>query len=270
MTALYRKAIILASFILLSGADAQTVTPAALEQLESVNHHNKGCPENSECDAEMGLMLDQWKRLVMRWATRASAEVARELMAVTNKRGWPSEFYARSATKTTLGPALSASNCRAHRSNNPAQELLKGKAFIKGVEKDEAIFIKKDAEFRLKLGEAVFLQPVHYFVNAQTTKPETFYLPLQERPLYMQGDRLVALVESEDFYALLTTASSGLWSFAPAPADDISHLLTDADELKCPAAAQPLPTGFERTYCKTITTKEGKPAGIVQLFWACN
>jgi hypothetical protein len=267
MLNLYRKAIILSVFLL--PVTARPQTPANLEQLEAVNHPNKGCPENSDCDPEMGLMLDQWKRLVTRWAARPSSEVARELALVTNKRGWPSDFYARPAIKTTLSPALSDSACKAHRSNNPAQVLMRGKAFLKGVEKDEAIFVKKDTEFRLKLGEAVFLQPVHYFATGKTTAL-TYHLPLEEGPLYIQGDKMVSLIESEDFYSLLSVPTSGMWTFTVPPAEDVSQLLANAEQVKCPDFALALPIGFERTYCKTITTKDGKPAGVVQLFWSCN
>jgi hypothetical protein len=217
----------------------------------------------------MGQLLDQWKRLAERWlATSKSREqFGKELALVTNKRGWPSEFYARPTIATTLAPVLHTSSCPQHRSKDPTHTLLRARAFLKGVRDGHAVFSKGAAEYRLKLGEAIFLQQVIWH---RPSKPQTtFYVPLGEKPIYVEGEDLVALVESEDLYALLTATPQGDWSFAPAPPSGLSQYHDGLEEIPCPPEAVAIPTGFSKTYCQKITQRDGTAAGVVQLFWAC-
>lgn len=273
MDRLHRKVIMLISLGLLlaplyvSAANKTSLSPQ--EQLEALSHTNKGCPENSDCDAEMGQLLDQWKRLAERWLTsdKGRALFPKELALVTNKRGWPAEFYARPSIATTLAPVLNTSPCPQHRSKNPIETLLRARAFMKGVKDGHAIFTKGAAEFNLKIGEAIFLQQVVWFHTDKTQK--TYYIPLGEKPIYVEGENLVALVESEDLYALLTTTPQGQWLFSPAPESGLSQYHDGLEETSCPKDAAPIPTGFSKTYCQKITQRDGTPAGVVQLFWAC-
>ena len=270
MVTLSRKAIIpLMSAILLLGPALAQVPMSALEQFEAVSHENKGCPENSDCDAEMGKLLDQWKALARRWQTSEAGRTLfpKEVVLVTRKRGWPSEFYARPGIRTTLAPALFSSSCGHHRSKNPTETLMRGLGFIKAVEGQHAVFTKGDTEFRLKLGEAVFLQAVVW--HRPSGPPLTYYLPLDEKPLYLEGDALVALVESEDLYALLTVKTEGAWQIAAAPQEGLLQYHEAQEEVPCPKETAPIPTGFQRTFCKKITDHKGAAAGVVQLFWAC-
>jgi len=272
MDILHRKAIKLISLGLVLAplcvyANKPSLSP--LQQLEELSHTNKGCPENSECDAEMGQLLDQWKRLAERWLStdKGRALYPKELALVTNKRGWPSEFYARPTIAATLAPVLNTSSCPQHRSKDPTETLLRARAFLKGTHDGHAIFTKGAAEFRLKLGEAIFLQQVvwHHLDKSQ----KTFYVPLGEKPIYVEGENLVALVESEDLYALLTTTPQGQWTFAAAPESGISQYHDGLEEIPCPKEAVAIPTGFSKTYCQKITQRDGTAAGVVQLFWAC-
>ncbi len=246
-----------------------TYAQSALDQFEAVSHENKGCPENSECDAEMGQLLEQWKSLARRWQTTEKGRTlfAKELVLITTKRGWPSEFYARPGVRSTLAPALVSSACSQHRSKNPAESLMRGIGFIKAVENEHVVFTKGNTEFRLKLGEAVFLQTVIWHKPAGGT--QHYYLPLEEKPLYIDGEELVSLVESEDLYVLLTLGPSGQWKFQAAPEFGLLQYHENQEEVPCPKGAIGPPIGFLRTFCKKITNKQGTPAGLVQLFWAC-
>lgn len=268
MDILHRKAIKLISLGLLLGSFAVSAK-SPIEQLDEIIHVNKGCPENSECDAEMGVLLDQWKRLAQRWLTTQKGRelYSKELALVTAKRGWPTEFYARHSISGTLAPVIHSSSCAQHRSKDPTETLVKARAFLKGIKEGHAIFSKGTAEFRLKLGEALFIQQAVFHAADKTLK--TFYLPLGEKPVYMEGENLVALVESEDLYALLTATPEGQWSFAAGPEAGVSQYLDGLEEVPCPKEAVPVPTGFQKTYCQKIMKRDGTAAGIVQLFWAC-
>ncbi len=267
MDILHRKVIKLISLGLLLVPFAVSAK-SPLEQLDEIIHTNKGCPENSECDAEMGVLLDQWKRLAQRWLTddKGRALYPRELALVTNKRGWPSEFYARPSVSSTLAPVIHSSSCPQHRSKDPTETLVKARAFLKGINDGHAVFTKGTAEFRLKLNESIFIQQAVF--HAADKSLRTFYLPLGEKPVYMEGENLVALVESEDLYALLTATPQGRWTFSAGEAG-VSQYLDALEEVPCPKEAVEIPMGFQKTYCQKIMKRDGTAAGIVQLFWAC-
>ncbi|MBY0516947.1 MAG: hypothetical protein K2P81_08570 [Bacteriovoracaceae bacterium] len=248
------------------GVDAKQ---GAIEQYEEISHENKGCPENSECDATMGKLLRQWDALSFRWKSgpSGSALLQKELPFVTAKRGWPGEFYARPAVRSTLAPVLYSSPCTQHRSKNPSEVMLRGLGFMKGVKDQHVVMTKEDTEYSLKLGEAVFLQTVVHF--PPNKPPVTYYLPLEEKPLYFEEDVMVSIVERDDLYALLKAKPDGSWTFIPSPGEGLSKYSEAQEDTECPKNIIPNPVGFFKTYCQKISYQDGSPAGVVQLFWGC-
>lgn len=268
----YRKVLNLLPFLLLPALSlANPKAQSALEQYEAVAHPNFGCPENSECDAEMGKLLTTWKKVIARWSLSMNRPeiINKEITKATEKLGFPIEFLAKPSIKSTLSPALFDSPCKEHKPKDSTEKLMRGIGFIKGQADGHLIFAKGDTEYRLKLGEVVHLQKVIFF--PKDGKPmQVFELPLEEKPLYIEDDQVVTLVESEDLFFLLTINQKGSWSFAIAPTSGISSYHDYQEEVACPKNALPLPTGFTKTYCQNITNKAQQLVGIVQLFWTCN
>lgn len=241
----------------------------ALEQYEAIAHVHKGCPENSQCDAEMGQLLESWKNSASRWAQfkGPTSVLNQELAQWISNTGWPTEFYAHEAISSTLAPILYTSSCSQHRKPQAQTVLLRAQAFVKGSDAGELIAVKGKTEYRLKLSDSLVAQTV---IHHRPDKTQVrFYLPLGERPLYIDNDELVTLAESEDFYALLMIPKAGAWraqALAGEPVSDYQDFQTD---VACPTNAPSTLTGFQKTYCRTISDKNLKPNGVVQLFWDC-
>jgi hypothetical protein len=274
MALLTRKARLCLSGILLlicSLAWAEDSKSGALVQYEEVSHAFKGCPENSDCDEEMGQQMLKWKDLVAQELSSDTPKLKKtqDLSAFVEKHGWHSHFYAKPTLKAVIAPILFSSSCALHNSKDPALVLLKGEAFIKGVKDESAIVSKGNTEYKIKIGENLILQKIIFYPNSKNP-PQSYWLPLGEKPLYIEGDQLVALVESFDFYALLKIDPSGNWNFSLPPSGSLLKYTEDIQEVECPKNAEAVPFGFQKTWCSTLSDKDGAPAGVTQLFWACD
>lgn len=274
MALLTRKARLCLSGILLlmcSIGWAEDSKSGALVQYEEVSHTFKGCPENSDCDEEMGQQMLKWKDLVAKELSGdgPKLEKTQRLSAFVEKHGWHTHFYAKPSLKSVIGPILFASGCALHNSKDPSLVLLKGEAFIKGVKDESAIVSKGNTEYKIKIAENLILQKVIFYPNSQKSA-QTYWLPLGEKPLYIDGDQLVALAESFDFYAMLKSNPSGDWSFSLPPSESLLKYMEDIQEVECPKNAETVPFGFQKTWCSTLSDKTGAPAGVTQLFWACD
>lgn len=241
----------------------------ALEQYEAIAHVHKGCPENSQCDAEMGQLLESWKNSAARWAQfkGPSSVLNQELALRVRTTGWPTEFYAHEAISSTLAPILYTSSCSQHRRPEAQTVLLRAQAFVKGSDAGDLIAVKGKTEYRLKLSDSLLAQTVIH--HRPGRPPVRFYLPLGERPLYIDNDELVTLAESEDFYALLTIPRSGPWRASALTTEPVSDYQEAQADVACPKEAPSSLAGFQKTYCRSISDKNLKPNGVVQLFWDC-
>jgi hypothetical protein len=244
---------------------AQIKDPTALAQYEEIAHENKGCPENSECDALMGEQILKWKKFL---ESRPSDQ---GLAAYTKQVGWPSLFYARASIRSTLAPILFDSHCSLHNPKDSEHKLLKAISFIKSTQGEHAHISKGGVDYKLKLNEVIILSKI--VLHLDSKQELVFYLPLGERPLFFHNEELVTLVESEDFYALLHSKKDGSWRFS-LPSSALMAKMAGpyaiGDEVKCPEKAHPIAEGFQKTWCRELPDQAGKRVGIVQVFWACD
>lgn len=268
MDTLRRKAIkliILATFGALPPVIfAQTSPPSsALQQYEAIAHPHFGCPENSQCDPTMGKLINQWKILTSKWGDQSPS--AGELKSMMEQLGWPIEFYGHATLASTLAPVMFASTCTHHKkAQKPLSRIL---AFVRGSDKEHLIVKKAETEYRLKLEESAILQLViHHGVDKKITR---YYLPLGEKPLYIERDKLTAVVEHEDVYVLMTIPAHGLWEIKSLDGTSLMKYQDEQSDVPCPKEAIVMPAAFSKTYCQTVTDKAGKPNGIMQLFWDC-
>lgn len=251
-------------------------TKGALAQYEEIAHENPGCPENSECDAIMGMQMKNWKTLVARFRNGDQPRAVSEKMLheFTTQKGWPSQFYARPEIRSTLAPILFSSRCALHNSKAPTLKLMRAEAFVKDVKDGSATIIKGNTEYKLKIGETIYLQQVIHHKPDKTQ--QIYWLPLGEKPLFIDGADLYTLVESEDFFSYLKSSPDGSWNLSLTPPgkaeEGLSFYYDQTEEVPCPEEAKkiPLPLGFQRTYCKSLPDKEGKKTGVMQYFWDCH
>ena len=274
---LTRKARFTLSLLLISlSSHTLAQSKGALAQYEEIAHENEGCPENSECDALMGLQMKNWKNLAasLKGADKSNALTNKLLQDFISSKGWPSSFYARPDIRSTLAPILFSSSCAPHNSKEPTLKLMKAEAFIKDVKSGSATIIKGNTEYKLKIGETIFLQQV--IVHRPDKSKQEYWLPLSEQPLFIDGSELYTLVESEDFFSYLKSSPDGSWNFSVNPPDkaneSASFYYDQSEEVSCPeeAKAIAIPFGFQRTYCKSLLNIEGKNAGVIQYFWDCH
>lgn len=248
----------------------------ALAQYEEIAHDNPGCPENSECDALMGMQMKTWKTLAasLKGTNKSYALTEKLLQDFTTKKGWPASFYVRPEIRTTLKPILFTSSCALHNSKEPTLKLMRAEAFIKDVKEGSATIVKGNTEYKLKIGETIFLQQV--IIHRPDKSKQEYWLPLGEKPLFMEGSELYTLVESEDYFSYLKSSPDGSWNFSVTPPDkandSVSFYYEQSQEIPCTdeAKAIPIPFGFQRTYCKSLPNMEGKSAGVIQYFWDCH
>jgi hypothetical protein len=278
MQILTRKARFTVSLLLLSLSFKALAQEAkgALAQYEEIAHENPGCPENSECDAIMGMQMKNWKTLVAGFRNNDKPRALSEkmLQEFTTQNGWPSQFYARPEIRSTLAPILFSSSCALHNSKDPTLKLMRAEAFVKNVKEGSATIVKGKTEYKLKIGETIYLQQVIHHKIDKTQ--QIYWLPLGEKPLFIDGADLYTLVESEDFFSYLKSSPDGSWTLTLTPPgkaeDGLSFYYDQTQEVPCPEGAKkiPLPFGFQRTYCKSLPDKEGMKAGVMQYFWDCH
>lgn len=246
------------------------VVPAKSLTLEDFTHIHKGCPENSECDQEMGKLLASWKASAERWESGIPrAQKEKEMQEQLAKSGWPVEFYTKGQAKSGLNPVLYASACSQHNPKDaPLERIWRGLAFVKGTEKGNLVFSRGDTEFGIKQGELLQFRPV--VLHPEGAPSVTYLLPLDESPLYLEKGRLRVLVESEGAYAILGIPADGAWDVEAPPEVDLSPYFEDRSDVACPKSAVPAaPPWFPRTHCQKILDKDSGKHVLAQFFWSC-
>lgn len=250
--------------LLCTNAFANTPSPS---QYEDIAHEHKGCPENSQCDAPMGKLLSDWETKTRRWQTGLEkAVIAKELTEAINRSGFPAPFYTREASQNGFKPAAWASSCAQHNPRPPGEKIWRGQAFIRGVEKNHVLVSRGDTEFQVPQGELLQLRPVVVF----NPTPTTFWLPLDEKPIFIEQGKLHTLVESFDFYVMLGIPAEGKWQASLPPGDGLSDYFDDRKIVECPKEALAPQPPFYSSRCETLWNKDSGKTVTIQLMSACD
>jgi hypothetical protein len=227
-----------------------------------LEHPHKGCPENSECNVEMGLDRQRWLKFLEDYKKLSSDSLKNKALAnFSTQFGWPLSFYFF-AKVSDFKPILFSSPCLEHNpKNKPEAKVLVATHFVKSLSPN-LIFSQNKTDLSFEIGKDHFFAPAWvYGIN------KTLYsIPINEAPLYFENDQMVLLINDEDeFFELLLSSNGNL----KLRTFDFKKPKVETEEITCPEKLLEMPTPFSVSYCLEIPDIQLKKKKIVRLFRGC-
>jgi hypothetical protein len=214
----------------------------------------------------MGHMLTNWKSLLTKLKeTTDLNKVSQELEQFRAKYGLPVEFYTNQKSQQSFRPSIHNSPCREH---NPktGEKILRGTAFIKSISSDKAIIWRDQSQIELPLKENLFPQPVKaYYENA----PATYYLPLNDQPLFIKNRELYVLREDDGLYYALKISENGNWKVVTIEMSNLSHWEDKRQDIACPKDKEAGSSVFTNQFCKSILNIDTNKLVTVRMGQGC-
>lgn len=244
------------------------VLPSA-ENTEDYGHQIKGCLENSECDQVMGLQLERWNDLISKIKDSKinNTKKTQYLELFRAKYGVPVEFYTTHKSQQGFKPLYFNSPCKEHNPKQKDQQVLIGMSFVKGIHQDKAIIWRDQAQMEIPTEELFTAQPIKVFYPEGT---KTYYLPLNDQPLYVKNNELVVLKEAEDFFYALNINDKGDWKIDQLDLTQLGQWELKKQEVECPKIkTEPAPKAFGIEFCKSIWNEETKRPVVVKFYQGC-
>lgn len=237
------------------------------QSLEDFDHVFKGCPENSDCDQPMGLMLQKWKDAVTTVRDDKIPEIkkAQTMEVFRSKYGIPSEFYTNQKSQQGFKPVLYNSPCKNHNPKGEAQKVLKGIAFIKSMTAEKAVVFRDQNQIEVPTSEILIPQPVKAYYDS----PIKYTLALGDQPLFIKNKSLYILKEEDSFYYMLKVSSDGEWKIENVNLAELSKWEDRRQNVKCPEDKERAPSVFQNEFCKTVWDTDLSKTVIVRMFEGC-
>lgn len=236
------------------------------QSLEDFDHEFKGCPENSECDQVMGHMLSNWKSLTGKLKeTIDQDKISKELEMFRSKYGIPVEFYTIQKSQQSFKPSIHSSPCKEH---NPktGEKILRGTAFVKSISLDKAIIWRDQSQIELPLSDILVPQLVKaYYDNG----PVTYFLPLNDQPLFIKNRELYVLREDDGLYYTLKISENGNWKIVMIEMSNLSLWEDKRQDVVCPKDKEATSTIFTNQFCKSIINLDTNKVMTVRMGQGC-
>jgi hypothetical protein len=239
--------------------------------LEDFEHQNKGCPANSECDTVMGHQIGKWSELTKKLQEDeklTSEKRAIELEDYRARSGIPAEFYTYRRSQQGFKPLFFNSPCKEHNSKKDEERVLRGSAFIKSMNKDKAIIWRDQAQMEVPVGQILIPQPVTVFAP---TGAMTYYLPIDEQPLFIKDKALYIVREEEGLFYVLKVDPTGDWKIVDLDLTKLSDWEDKREYVTCPVEKEKkTPKEFGVTFCKSVWDEDAKKTVVVKMHAGCN
>lgn len=255
---------------LLSAAAPEIKVIADPTSAEDFDHQNKGCPENSECDPVMGLQMQNWKTLVKKLAESvvSSDKNIQEVEEFRAKSGVPVEFYTYKKSQQGFKPIFFNSPCKDHNPKIQENRVLRGTAFIKSMTKDKAVVWRDQTQIEVPLSDLLIPQPVTVFFP---TGAVTYFIPIDDQPLFIKEKALHILREDEGFFYILRVEPAGDWKIADIDLTKLSDWEDKREYVTCPPEKEKkTPKEFGVTFCKSVWDEDVKKTVVVRMHAGCN
>lgn len=239
------------------------------KSLEDFDHQYKGCLENSECDQVMGLQLTRWRELIDKVKENKipDSQKAQYIELFRNKYGLPVEFYTTEKSQQGYKPLLFNSHCKNHNPKAPETKTVKGIAFIKSMNKDKAVVWRDQTQIEVPVGELLTPQPVVVYQEKET---KTYYLPIEDQPLFIKNNELYVIKEEDGLFYVLKIAENGDWKIENLDFTKLSTWEDKRSEVSCPKDPNKLaPKAFAVEFCKTVWDEDLKKSVIVKMHQGC-
>lgn len=239
------------------------------KNIEDFEHQYKGCLANSECDQIMGLQLQRWSDIILKVKSDKVEESKRPqyLELFRSKYGIPVEFYTTQKSQQGFKPLMFNSPCKDHNPKQKDQQILRGKAFVKSITKDKAIIWRDQAQMEISTESLFIPQPVTvYYPDG----PKTYFLPLDEQPLFIKNKELFVLMEEDDFFFVLKINETGEWKIENVNMTRLTEWQDKKQNISCPKEKTKLaPKVFGVEFCKNIWDEDLKKTLPVRLHEGC-
>lgn len=256
-------------FLLLSSlatAQDKVQVLANPETMEDFEHEIKGCPENSECDQVMGLQMGRWKELLGKVKDQDPKTRAKEIEAFRSKYGLPVEIYTTQKSKQGFNPIFYSSPCKGHNPPLAPEKIVRGVAFIKGISESKGVVWRDQTQMEVPIGELFRPQLVTVYFPKEE---KSYYLPLGDQPLFIEGQDLVVLREEDDFFYALKVSSKGAWSVIDLDFTKLSQWSEKRENVSCPAENKKAPNEFGATFCRSVWSESAKAPLTVKMSLGC-
>lgn len=242
---------------------ADNKIPSSLKKnltYEDFEHENKGCPENSICDEQMGLHRKKWLNLLKKIDLQKMKE-AKKVGLIENfrqKHGLPTHFYIQLEEAKQKRPIVWSSECKLHQQN----KIYLGEAFVSKTNKNEATWHKGKEKKQYEL----LFDPIIVYRGKKKLK---FYAPKGETPLYLDGDELVFVREDEGVFYGLKISTQGKWTVISSKGHNNSRYIAGLEDTKCPSQTEFNKDIYQSQYCRKIWDKTKKEFQIIRFVWSC-
>lgn len=235
------------------------------------DHQNSGCPENSECDQVMGLQLKRWQNLLrnLQDKEKDSKKQVKFIQGFLDLYGVPAEFYTNSKSAQSFKPLYYNSPCREHNpKDKPLEKVLRGMSFIKKTTPTGVVIWRDQATLEIPLSDQIQLAKLD--IQEEGTL-KSYYIPLDEEPLYLSKDGPVFLREDDGLFYGLQILNSGDWKIAGLDFTNLSFFESKKKMVDCPKNDKtPLLEGpFHTVICKEIWDHSAKKNRLAILRRGC-
>lgn len=239
------------------------------KSIEDFDHQFKGCLENSECDQVMGLQLTRWKDLINK-VKEDKIEPSKKAQFVElfrAKYGIPVEFYTYQKSQQGFKPLLFNSSCKEHNPKDPNAKVLRGISFLKSLTKDKAIVWRDQTQIEVPTEDLLIPQPVIvYYPDG----PKTYYLPLDDQPMFIKNKELMVLKDEDDFFYTLKVSLNGDWKVENMDMSRLTEWEDKKENVTCPKDTTKLaPKIFGVEFCKSVWDEDLKKNVVVKMHQGC-
>lgn len=221
-----------------------------------IDHENKGCPINSACTKESGLILDKWSNTLK----NSHKGKLKTLNQFLTKNGIPYEVFTSSKAKKEDGLIIWDSPCREH--NKDGEEKI-GIALA---------LVKNLREIKKLRGEDKVYPRLLKLYRDEKKEPVSFMAVRGENPLYLDNNDLVYKKSYEGSYYGLKVASNGNLSIVETikPREYPSSIACP-EKLIEETKKETFPKNlYAEVYCQKLWNKADNSFGIVMVGWSCN
>lgn len=239
----------------------------APKTLEDYEHQHKGCPENSECDAVMGLQMGRWMELVSKVMEMGDGKKKAQFLELfRSKYGIPVEFFTLQKSQQGFKPLLFDSSCK-HHNPKKGEKILRGIAFVKSLSEKSGIIWRDQTQIEVPVGELLVPQPVHVFKEKEIV---TYLLPLGDQPLFIKDEALFVLREENGFFYFLKVSKDGSWKIENINMTFLSQWSDKKELVACPGGGPtPFSEIFKDSFCKTVWDEDAKKVRVVKMHLGC-
>lgn len=215
----------------------------------------------------MGIQLTRWKDLISKVKDEKIPPQKRSqfIELFREKYGIPVEFYTYQKSQQGFKPLLFNSSCKDHNPKDVSQKVLKGIAFLKSLSKDKATVWRDQTQIEVPT-DLLIAQPVTVYYPEGT---KTYYLPINDQPLFLKNKEMYVLKEEDSFFYTLKVQENGEWKVTDLDMSRLSEWEDKKQNVTCPKDKNSAPKVFGTEFCKTVWDEDSKKEVTVKMREGC-